>query len=271
MKAIISTNYDPKYVFFMPIVAWSWGKLGVETRFLAPYMNISFLVKEYKIIEKYIKQLSLNVSMHTFYVPSDNHEVTYTQVSRLFAAADTRIPDDEVLVVGDVDMAIFRLPFLSPNHHFTIEGADLVPPNQYPMCYISATAAAWRKTFIKGRTLQQCLDDTFAGIECENMRGNYWSFDQENAYNLIKPTNPMLINRAKEGTQFASHRVDRDNAYWREDLINGGLGIMDAHLWRPGYTLENTEKIVGLLTIMYPNDSFDWVREYAAEFRKLIK
>jgi hypothetical protein len=159
--------------------------------------------------------------------------------------------------------------FFDQDGRFTIHGADLVPPNQYPMCYISATAKAWRETFVKGRTLQECLDDELSHENCSNMKGNLWARDQERSFSYIEPTNPILFNRAKEGTQFATHRVDRDNHFWEEDL-GSGTGLIDAHLWRPGYTFENTSKIIRLLTIMYPEDSFDWVAEYAEQFRKII-
>jgi hypothetical protein len=268
MKVIVSTNYDTKYIFFMPIVAWCWNKLGVEVRFLMPHKDIADCDIMWLIISTVTKN-KIDGYIHTFDPPTENHEVTYTQVSRLFAAADTSIPDDEILVTGDIDLLPFQIPPYDTNGAFSIFGADLVPPKQYPMCFISATASAWRNTFVKGRTLQQCLDDALAAENCQHMRSNLWARDQETAYNLIEPTNPSLFNRAKDGTQFATNRVDRDNAYAFEDL-GSGTGLIDAHLWRPGYTFENTSKIIRLLTIMYPEDSFDWVAEYAEQFRKII-
>jgi hypothetical protein len=274
MKAIISTNYDPKYIFFMPIVAWCWNKLGVGVHFVIPSpfsREGSSGLFEFVRRNTFVGKENWQTSLSIFHAPTENHEVTYTQVSRLFAAADTLIPDDEILITSDIDMAIFQIPPHDPNGAFSIFGADLVPPNQYPMCYVSATASAWRKTFIKGRSLQECLDDSLAAENCTNMRGNLWSRDQELLYNSIYLTEGIFyFNRAKEGTQFATNRVDRDNMYWYEDLINGGKNIMDAHLWRPGYTEENVEKIIRLLTTMHPYDSFEWIREYAAEFRNAI-
>jgi hypothetical protein len=168
-------------------------------------------------------------------------------------------------------MLVFQVPPYDPNGAFSIFGADLVPPRQFPMCYVTATAAAWRKVFVKGRTLQECLDDALAAENSIHMRSDLWCRDQELLYNGINLTEGILyFNRAYEGTQFATHRVDRDNAFWEQDLLNSGSGLVDAHLWRPGYTEENTEKIIRLLTIMYPEDSFDWVREYATEFRSIL-
>jgi len=273
MKAIVSTNYDPKYIFFMPLLVKCWNKLGVEMLFLLPTTKEDKNVALFEFCREWcikVRDSEKRIFFYFFEPPTANHEVTYTQVSRLFAAADIHIPDNEILILSDSDMLVFQLPPHDPNGAFSIFGADLVPPNQYPICYISATAAAWRETFVKGRRLQKCLDDELAHENCENMRGNLWGRDQEKCSEYIKPTNPVLYNRAYEGTQFATRRVDRDNAYWLEDLMRGDRNIVDAHLWRPGYTEENSEKIIRLLEIMYPEDSFHWIREYAAAFRNLL-
>ena len=273
MKAVISTNYDPKYIFFMPIVAWCWNKLGVEVVFLSPRTGSSKSLHLFEFVRNWVQIVHSQLNYYRFFdVPTENHEVTYTQVSRLFAAAAFH-PDceNEVFVTSDIDMAVFQVPPHDLNGVFSVFGADLVPPRQYPMCYVSATASAWRKVFVKGRTLQQCLDDALAAENCENMRGNLWSRDQELLHDGIELTEAILyFNRAKEGTQFATKRVDRDNQFWYEDLVNGGAGIVDAHLWRPGYTEENVQKIVALLHIICPNEAFDWLWEYAAKFREIL-
>jgi hypothetical protein len=102
------------------------------------------------------------------------------------------------------------------------------------------------------------------------MKGNHWCRDQYLAHKYIIPDVPTLINRSEVGSMLAKNRVDRDNHNWEEYLKNRNKKIFDAHLWRPGYTEDNIEKIIRLLTIMYPEDSFDWVREYAAKFRSIL-
>jgi hypothetical protein len=269
MKAIVSTNYDPKYIFFMPIVAWTWQKIDVEVRFMMPFYDIHD--KVVRLVMDTLRTNKSSCSVHCFRPPTENHEVTYTQVSRLFAAADTLIPDDEILITSDIDMAVFKIPpYNRSGNYFDIFGSDLVPPKQTPMCYVSATAGLWRKTFVKGRTLQECLDDELAEENCENMRGNLWCRDQELMHKGLMASSTVTHGRAKFPTQFASNRVDRDNSYWLEDLMANKENIVDAHLWRPGYTEENVQKIVALLHIIYPNEAFDWLWEYAAKFRSIL-
>jgi hypothetical protein len=119
------------------------------------------------------------------------------------------------------------------NEGFSIFGADLTAVNQYPICYIKAKAKYWRDAFnLRDKTYQQALDELIGNINCENMRGNYWSKDQEEAYNVISKTNPTLINRTNGTSPFATRRLDRDDSYILQN-INGN--IIDYHMNRPGY------------------------------------
>lgn len=78
---------------------------------------------------------------------------------------------------------------------------------------------------------------------------------------------PILIPRARPGTQFAANRVDRDDINWRA-YVNDDL--VDAHLWRPGYTDENFANIMELLTMKYPNEDFTWLRTYNEQYKNLL-
>jgi len=70
------------------------------------------------------------------YIKSDkNKEATYAQCSRLFGGS-LGLPKDEMVIVSDIDMLLFKIPPTNKGY-FTVFGADLTPPKQYPMCYIS--------------------------------------------------------------------------------------------------------------------------------------
>lgn len=198
---------------------------------------------------------------------SSNKEATYAQCSRLFAHTVDEVGADEHVIVGDVDMLMFRLPNIHPTD-FCVFGSDLTPEKQYPMCYISAPKNKWHEAFGSyGDSLQKCLDNILGHENCENMRGNLWARDQEFAYNVISRHNPVLVPRAREGTQFASNRIDRDDAFFLDRLTPD---IIDYHAHRPGYTPENVEKIISVMAYFYPNEDLTWVREYANEYRKLL-
>lgn len=266
MKAVISTTYDDRYLFFLPIVAWCWNKLGVDVICFLPSRDNPILTNnDYQKIEL-IKRNS-SASLFEFKCP-ENKEATYAQCSRLYACC-LDLPKDEVLVTSDIDMAVFKVPPHEGSFWYalTILGVDLVPEGQFPMCYASGTAEDWRETMqINGRSYQQCLDGLLGEIECENMRGNYWSKDQGVLYNQAHET-AIKLPRARPGTQFANHRVDRDDINWRS-YVNDDL--IDAHLWRPGYEENNFNNILELLQAKFPNDNFQWLVDYRNEYIKLL-
>jgi len=285
MKSVISTTYDDKYLYFLPIVTWLWNKLNVDVICFMPSgrstikKNGGVLQGVYPdgnqrmyLINETIKKNNNNLTIRCFNA-SEHKEATYSQCSRLYGAC-LDLPEDEVLVLSDIDMALFKNPVPmfgnSTDELFKIFGADLVPENQYPICYISAPVKKWRKAFnTDGFTYQQCLDNLLGDIECENMRGNYWSKDQQTAHEVISSFNEIKVglNRARLNTQFADHRVDRDDQNWRA-YVNDDL--IDAHLWRPGYTDENHANIMELIRMKFPNDDFQWLIDYTQKYKELL-
>lgn len=265
MKAVVSTTYDDKYLFFLPIITWCWNKLGVDVICFMPIWRTQDQIKN-MVVTNALKGMKCDIG---YFDCPPHKEATYAQCSRLYAAA-LDLPEDEVIITSDVDMGIFSLPYYvktcaNKSVSFTVHGVDLVPTQQLPMCYIVAPSKLWREAFDTSKGFQKCLDDLLGHIECESFRGNYWGADQEQAYLKIKD-NVFGVHRARRGTQFAMNRVDRDDINWRSYL---GPDLIDAHLWRPGYTEENFANILELLQTQYPEDNFQWMIDYRNEYIKL--
>lgn len=264
MKAVISSTNDPVYSFFIPITAWCWNMLNVDVVCFVPG-NVSEVTK-FAMDTMNFNGENRNLS-YGFNCP-EHKEATYAQCSRLYGAC-LDLPEDEIIISSDIDMGVFSLPPIYEGK-MTVCGVDLVPKGQVPMCYISAPVKEWRRVFkLNGRTCQQLLDNLLGSIECENFRGNYWAKDQEEAYEKIISANPRVVEipRARPGTQFASNRVDRDDINWRS-YVNDDL--VDAHLWRPGYTDQNFANIMELLQMKYPEENFQWLIDYRNEYLKLL-
>lgn len=262
-KAVISSTYDDLYLFNLPIVTWLWNKLEVDVICFMPtkYFGFPEHSDKIKLLVDTVKKGKLRIDIYWFECPK-HKEATYTQCARLYAAC-LDLPEDEILVTSDVDMAIFKIPPHDGN--ITIFGSDLVPNGQYPMCYSIGTVKQWREVIGQG-TYQEHLDNLLGLIEADHFRGNYWGKDQETMWNLLQGYNHKLVSRARAEIQFATCRVDRDDVNWR---IYVDENLVDAHLWRPGYSDENFAKIMELLTMKYPNDDFDWVVNYKNEYLKL--
>lgn len=278
MKAIISSTYDDRYLYFLPIVTWCWNKLGVDVICFMPSSKTiklapnSYGVRDYifadnkvNLIQRTTKEM--NLKLYVFDAP-EHKEATYAQCSRLYGAC-LNLREDEVLITSDVDMAVFKVPAYGGTG-MGVVGIDLVPKNQIPICYIYGDVKEWRNRFeINSRTYQQCLDDLLGNIEADHFRGNYWGKDQEEAYNKILGNNgyATLIPRAREGTQFASKRYDRDDAYILDRL---NPDTIDYHMNRPGYEPQNFEIILKILQYHYPNDNFDWLISYNEQYKALL-
>lgn len=268
MKAIISSTYDDKYLYFLPIVTWCWNKLGVDVICFMPKGRFFIHGVEAKgmLIMDVIKKQNLKCTITYFDAP-EHKESTYAQCSRLYGAC-LDLPEDEVIITGDVDMLMFRLPETIEGG-FSIFGYDLVPDKQYPMCYISAKVKDWRNAFeLDGKSYQQCLDELMKNRDSISMRSDFWALDQEIAFNKINLTQMVhYIPRTNGQNQFATHRLDRDDSFLLDSMNNE---VYDYHANRPPYEENNFQKILTVLKFFYPEESFEWLVEYQNSYINLL-
>ncbi len=292
-KAVISSTFDDKYLFFLPIVTWCWNKLGVDVICFMPKPNGQLDYDKLDLIMYFQQVLKLGIELEVFDAP-EHKQATYAQCARLYAAC-LDLPENEILISSDVDMVVFSGIdfFLNPKFEnidsdtcdncLVTLGYDLVPDKQLPMCFARANVKTWRKFMkleygalsevagslaeLRVRPFQDCLDKLLGHIEAEHFRGNYWGKDQETLYSCSRSIPKIEIARAKEGTQFATKRYDRDDAYLLERL---DPYTIDFHMPRPGYEDRNFEIILTVLKYHYPQDNFDWLINYQTEYKKLL-
>lgn len=276
MKAIISTTYSDKYLFMLPIVTWAWNKLGVDVLCFVPDRignneeNLNDLRKAELVTKTMQRTIDMMYSIAIFKAPK-HKEATYAQCSRLFAAS-LDLPEEEQLVVSDIDMLFFSKDYIQPSRNGIIDvyGADLVPPNQFPMCYLSGNVKTWRELIEYPKTYQQRLDDLVGVIECTDFKGNQWSLDQNSIWNMITKSKTVSYtphNRAKEGTQFSTRRVDRDDSFFMDRL---NPDIVDYHCHRPAFEDDNFEKMMSVIKYFYPNDDLSWMKDFQEQYKQLL-
>lgn len=263
MTAIISTTYDDKYLYFLPITTWCWNKLGVDVICFVPIEKTGSDYDKISLAMEYCNNYKLSV--YQFEAP-EHKEATYAQCSRLYGAC-LDLPENEILITGDADMAMFKVPEYTSGA-FNIFGSDLTPPKQFPICYLMATVKEWRDAFdLKGKSYQECLDGLLGSIEAESFRGNYWCKDQDEAHNKISKVSRIEKVRAKEGTQFATLRYDRDDSFILDRL---NPDTIDFHMPRPGHEDKNFQIILTILQYHYPQEDFGWLVSYNEEYKKLL-
>lgn len=265
MTAVYSSTWDNQYLFYLPITAWCWKMIATDSLcFLPASIAAEDLGKMKLVLNTAFEVTNGRFKSEIFHCPQDK-EATYAQCARLYAANLDFLPEEEVLITSDIDMAVFKVPPFY-NGLLTGFGTDLAPDNQCPICYVSGPANQWRAR-IGNLTVQKQLDNLLGEIECENFRGNYWAKDQETLFKLVQNTPFYEINRAHTGTQFATNRIDRDDAHFMDRL---SPNIIDYHMHRPGYTDENFAKILTVIKYFYPNEDLSWMQQYRQDFLKFI-
>lgn len=268
MKAVISTTYDDKYLWYLPLTTWVWNKLGVDVVCFMPYLNTTEENKKIDTINHTFRKIGIK-PRYAGFAAYKHKEATYAQCSRLYGAC-LDLPEDEVLISSDIDMLVFSDVVCQANgDKITSYGFDLTPEEQLPMCYATAKVSTWRRVMeIDGRSYQQCLDDLLGHIECEGFRGNYWAKDQNELASKVFATKDwFLVPRAKPGTQFADRRYDRDDAYILDRLSHDTI---DYHMNRPGYEERNFDIIMQVLKYHFPDEDFGWLAEYNEAYKKLL-
>jgi hypothetical protein len=254
---VLSCTDNPLYSFYLPIIVKAWRLFGFEPVICLPHET------------RLNKSPELEQALHytgdfiPVYIKSNTEQqVTYIQCSRLFVAAEIGY-DDDVLITSDVDMLPLNGDYFTHElGGFHVFGSDLVQDNQYPICYLSATAAQWRESFQMDtqHTATDYINREIGHVKCDDMRGNYWFRDQETARKYIGENITSFARKLPTGK--ARGRLDRDQLHL---FVSG---VIDCHLPRPGYEDQNYSAIKKLLNKAFPGE-FAWLDEYHKAFTTL--
>jgi hypothetical protein len=259
MIAVLSATEHDFYAMPLPLAVYSWRKLGVNCIVFVPSGDNPKI----ELAKKYCPTASF------FDFKCEEKRIpTYSQVSRLFAAAIPILHYDETLITADSDICVFDglMHLINQMEPVEIIGADLTPNDQYPMCFVKMSVHLWKYVLGIDKTYQEHLAELIDPIQGLNIRGEQWCFDQWYIKKRISESGiePNLVNRSNGQNQFATRRADRDGWHFNHD------GLVDAHLPRPLTDEDNMNKVIELFKVKYPTDDLNWIREYAAEYRKLL-
>jgi hypothetical protein len=287
---ILSSNDNPKYFYFTPLIIWAWKKLGWDVRMI--YNRDSYAPRGK---QAYIEELVGNtVDPEGLWRPlilnniEEYQSETITQVSRLFGSCflDPLTPFskrhlvdvDDFLMTSDIDMLPLSDIWSMPAYNKILPvcwGRDLTDYH-FPICYIGMSAKVWHKLmglrcYNFDDEIQKALD------ERPEAKGNdkvkRWVTDQnlitEKLLQFEKIPGNGTITRIDRGTDkrtgYPLGRVDRSN--WRLDHVQ----LIDAHL--PHDILTNDKSfhnVMELLHLNWPREDFKWFVKYHQEFKKLL-
>ena len=229
-----SANNNPKYYMFIPKQIKFWNRFNIK--FIAIFVgeNIPECLKNYnENIILYNKNLDLN-------------SVYISQNIRIFYPALLSLPDDEIVMITDMDM-------LPTNDKYYKEGLEQyniddfiyyrnIDGNQIYMCYNAANPKTWSKIFNINT-----IDD-IENIIKKNYQEQYngipgstgWCIDQEIMYKyLINYKNLKVLNRTikrLEVCQYKYHLSSNhnnfisqyDDAHFHRDYFSNEILINNA-------------------------------------------
>lgn len=223
---VISSDDNPMYKDFYPIVAKRWFDLGYRTYYVNITDSDEIIENEYGIIHK-IKSLD--------FIPTGFQ----SQVVRLFCSNFF----EGVMMTSDIDMLPINgeyykqyLTELTDENVVIYSGQPYGNVPYYPMCYVLSNSNNFKKYLgIEGISFSEY---------CKMLLDKYgeaWNTDEYFMYERFQSHLDKLV--VKNDRDF-SRRIDRGNWSYNLNLLKSGYYI-DSHMLRPYNTYK--DKINDLL------------------------
>jgi hypothetical protein len=283
---VLAIDDNPKYGYYLPLLLFGWRSIGWDVIiFYVGQKNSrnelimdtfdllnSKLTPQYK---EYYKLVIVGIDSIVGY-----KDETVAQVSRLYACCLSH--PSVFLMTSDADMlplsdywkieqkALYTDRNGNKKHLFdptpTAWGRDLTDYH-FPICYVGMQASDW----IDVMQLHKLDPNEMIRRDLKEIppRQSVWCQDQDIITQRILEYGEQKIKKVKRGTDLRTGyplgRVDRSN--WHLNHTQ----LIDAHL--PHDILTNDEsynKVVNLLTHVWPGVDFTWYYQYHKEFKKLL-
>ena len=256
--AVISTNNNNDYMFYLPVVVEGWYKLGYDVLLFTDgdclLSKKSPLSKAFEKINAFYPERTAQI--YPFKGITGIDSVMLTQCSRLFASyfvePETRI------ITSDIDMLVLKDIFID-NGSIDTYGRDLTNWH-YPMCYISMPSKRWRE--VMGISLSETLEENMERIikaepfHNSSEQWQRWGTDQEIITKRLESVKGFVFHHDRgvdPETGYPLGRLDRSG--WR--IPTGD--IIDVHL--PRDPMNNYYKIAPLCG--------DWFGDYFKSYFEL--
>lgn len=277
--AVLSSDTNSNYSFFLPLAARAWKKLG--------WNPLCFLVEAREVWEKNPRAAFALSStdpkdIAAFVLPEKGYRVSTTaQLVRLLASSLPKLKKSDYLITSDIDMIpLDGAHFLRQDWSmdFNVLGADayadltkgLFPP-KFPMCYLGATVGAWRDVMglstediqeeirkaLLGRLDSWDNDEMYFSSKLYPHRFMSGKLEKVSPDHYRRGTCDLVIRTWASGRAYK--RIDRE--VWGFP----GNGMIDCHCPRPGY--KNPEVLRKIFTTTFPEDA-SWFDEYLSGYLK---
>lgn len=228
-RVILSTNENPDYFFYFPIVEWIWNKYGWHVDlFITDESKIDFI--------EHTKLSSKNTTVHIIPSIEGVRTGTLAQVVRHFVA--DVLPKEDYIMVQDIDLLPLRSwePDMSKR---TIYGWELTGRSFIPVHYTGMMGQDWYD-------IMGCTGDLHADMERE-MKANgrayqekweeYWDADWDILTQKVLAQKEKFTFVSRDMVQLGKYQT----AKGRVDRCS--IEVSPAGIYSWGYTLNQTELI----------------------------
>jgi hypothetical protein len=214
---IISSDDNPMYYDFYPVVAKQWNKLGFEV-FYAHITDVESDIEEteFGLIKKFKKIQNINSGFQS-------------QNVRLFIST---ILDNKNILISDIDMLPLNKDYFLTRAYKNIDNKILVYSGQpygnvpyYPMCYILGNTDLLKNILEIDNDYNKYMN---CMVKFSNMD---WNTDEKYFYNKTNNNKNVVILRDRSFSP-CINRIDRGNWNYDHELLKSGYYI-DSHLLRP--------------------------------------
>lgn len=187
---IISSNKNPDYEFYVPIVKWAWKQFGWDVICLRP-----FTLNGYR-------------------------DETITQVMRLYAS--DYLKGDALLMTSDADMIPLSDYWQPALTDITCYGHDLTGYVHQPMCYVAMLSSKWSEVMnLTGNMYNDMRRDLAETKAKSDSWSEWWQVDQDLLTDRLSRVNVAKVDRGIEpGSHLPYGRVDRAGMKWVQDPID---------------------------------------------------
>lgn len=239
---VLSVNENQDYRYFMPLVQWSWKRIGWEV----------IILDTTNII-----------------IPEGYRSDTIAQISRLYAAIHLH-PNDMVMT-GDIDMIALSDYWHPDPNKISCYGHDLTGHTHFPICYIAMTAKKWcdvmelKPEMGAGHCILRDLN-TLPQAKEEDFYKR-WFTDQDLITERLEPFKNEIVSieRGQYPNGYACGRVDR--GAWSLSHSE----FIDCHMHHQIHHKGNEWKFEQTLEMLYhcfPGEDFKWFIDYTLDFKK---
>lgn len=216
---IISSDDNPMYKDFYPIVAKMWKKLGFKTYYVNITDKEEIIENEFGIVHK-IKDTGFGSTGFQ------------SQIVRLFTSKFI----DGVILTSDIDMLPINGEYfssyvkeLNSENVIIYSGQPYGSVPYYPMCYVLSHTSNFRKYL----DLEDLSFEQYCSLLL-NKYGQAWNTDEHFMYDKFETHKDKLLIKTRD----FSRRIDRGNWQYDLNLLENDYYI-DSHLLRPYSNYKN--------------------------------